>query len=694
MISRSRFAPSLVAAVLLVLLGLLIQRPAVGQQVLVALDSITAADLRRDVYILASDDMRGRLVGTDENRVAAQFIEERFEQLGLRTATPDATYRQPFELLTTKLGPKNTLQTRVGGRVETAEFSTDFHPQPFTGTGRAEGPVVFVGFGISAPELAHDDYQNVDVAGKVVLALEHEPGEFDPGSAFAGVVSSEHGRSLRKALEAQRRGAAAIVFVADVHNHTPPRSLRETMRSTWPRQPRRVPSYQLAAWVGRLHIPAIRISTDQGDILVRRAGDTLHALASRAETIGGNTPVEIPDVTLELVTSVSRFLTSADNVVGLIEGADPTLRHEWLILCAHYDHEGTDGTRIFTGADDDASGVAGLLEIAEAYALASRQGHRPRRSILLAAWNAEEQGLLGAWAYTEQPLAPLKDTVAVINMDMIGRNEEVPSDGGHRFGGLEPQTAESNRNAVNILGYSYSTDLRAATESANDTTNLVLRFRYDNNSSNLIRRSDHWPFLFNRVPALFVHTGLHPDYHTERDRPDTLDYDKMARVVRLVYQLSWDLSLRDSRPSLTAPRERDAAFSRRGMPSGGVAARPYVSGLLPRRALRGPTASSSQRGRGATRDTPHGMLDESPAPAFTGRPVLEAALHLHRQSEHLEILSTRHPNGAKPGEVRRQPLDVEEAVSALPQPLDQDAERNFRGAGRGMKHRFSEECSS
>ena len=147
-------------------------------------------------------------------------------------------------------------------------------------------------------------------------------------------------------------------------------------------------------------------------------------------------------------------------------------------------------------------------------------------------------------------LAPLENTVAVINMDMIGRNEEVPTGGGRRFNGLKPQTAESNRNAVNILGYSYSSDLQKATEIANNAAGLDLRFRYDNNRSNLLRRSDHWPFLFHSVPAIFVHTGLHPDYHTERDRPETLDYDKMSRVVRLVFQLSWNLAQEDSRPAL------------------------------------------------------------------------------------------------------------------------------------------------
>ena len=197
--------------------------------------------------------------------------------------------------------------------------------------------------------------------------------------------------------------------------------------------------------------------------------------------------------------------------------------------------------------------MAGLIEIAEAYAVAASEGFQPRRSILLAAWNSEEQGLLGAWAYTETPLHPLAQTVAVLNMDMIGRNEEIPATGGPRFRGLAPQTAESNRNAVNILGYSRSPDLRRATVRANSATGLELKFRYDDNSSNLLRRSDQWPFLYRGVPAIFIHTGLHPDYHTDRDRPDTLNYPKMARVVRMVHQLSWDLAQTAARPAYLGP---------------------------------------------------------------------------------------------------------------------------------------------
>lgn len=541
------------AAGLIVCAGLLVLRPAAGQPPPPGRESITAADLEREVALLASDAMRGRLTATRENRLAAQHIEDRFERAGMRGPAPGRSFRRPVELIVPALGDGNAWRTLDGGDVETAELTRDFFPAPFSGSGRAAGPVVFAGFGISAPDLDHDDYRGADVAGRIVLVLDHEPGEFDPESRFAGVVASERGRAVRKALEAQRRGAAAIAIVDDVHNHANRWSIPDLAARAWPAEPPRVPRYRLAAWVRPLRIPAVRISAELAERLVSRTGGTLEELAQRAEEAGGAAPVEIPGVTVEVAASVRRDAASVDNVVGLIEGSDPGRRGEWLIICAHFDHEGASGSRIFNGADDNASGVAGLLEIAEAYAAARRGGSRPARSILLAAWNAEERGLLGSWAYAEQPLAPLRDTVAVINLDMIGRSEEVPEGGGSRYTGLAPQTAESNRNAVNVIGASFSAGLREAAEAANRLTNLDLRFRYDNNRSNLLRRSDQWPFLFHRVPAIFVHTGLHPDYHTERDRPETLDYEKMARVVRLVYDLSWDLAQRTDRPAFDRP---------------------------------------------------------------------------------------------------------------------------------------------
>ena len=514
--------------------------------------SIRAADLEADVRYLAGDAMQGRLTDTDGNRQAAEFVSSRFARLGLAPAGSDGTYFHRFDLMTTRLGDDNRLRV-VGLPLPDARLGGEFYPDPASASGASGGAVVFVGFGIAAPALGHDDYRTADLAGKVALILNHEPGERDPDSPFSGEVASEESRSVRKILAAQAQGAAAVLLAPDLHNHPRQRGLTQPMGGVWPVQPPRVPRYELAGWLRAVRIPVVRISADLADRIGAAAGRPFEELAATAERPGGIDAVALPGPRVEMTTSVMRRTVANRNVVGLVEGADPRRRHEWIIVSAHYDHEGTIGDRIFTGADDDASGVAGVIEIAEAYAVAAGEGVRPRRSILLAAWNSEEQGSLGAWAYTLAPLQPLAQTVAVLNMDMIGRNEEIPPAGGPRFRGLAPQTAESNRNAVNILGYSRSPDLRRATERANGATELELKFRYDRNGSNLLRRSDQWPFLYRGVPAIFVHTGLHPDYHTERDRPDKINYEKMTRIVRMVHQLSWNLAQGGDRPAYSAP---------------------------------------------------------------------------------------------------------------------------------------------
>lgn len=510
-------------------------------------ESIRAADLEADVRFLAGDSLRGRLTDTPGNRVAADFIASRFARLGLAPAGSDGTHFHRFDLLTTALGPDNALQ--VAGLGESGfELGEAFHPDPASASATAAGVVVFVGFGIDAPTLDHDDYRTADLAGAVALMLNHEPGEFRPDSPFDGTFRSEESRLVRKVLAAQARGASAVLVAPDVHNHAGGGPARP-MSAMWPVRPPRVPRYQLASRVEAVNIPVVHVSGELAERIAESAGQSFDELAEAAERSGGVAAVPLAGPLVEVTASVRRTTVPNRNVVGLIEGADAERRDEWIVIGAHYDHDGADGSVVYNGADDDASGVAGLIEIAEAYRAAARGGDRPRRSILLAAWNSEEQGLLGAWAYTEAPLHPLARTVAVVNMDMIGRDEEVPRVGGARFRGLEPQSAADNRNAVNVLGYSRSPDLRRAVERANRATGLDVRFRYDDSASNLLRRSDQWPFLHRGVPAIFVHTGLHPDYHTERDTPDKLRYDKMARIVRMVHQLSWDLAEAPDRPA-------------------------------------------------------------------------------------------------------------------------------------------------
>jgi len=515
-------------------------------------DSIRKDDLRADLFFLASDNMRGRLTGTPENMIAAEWIKARFERLGLAPAGDEGSYFHSFNLLTATLGSGNRMEVARDEKA-TLQLASgqDFHPQRFSASGQAKGALVFAGYGIHAPAQGYDDYRTGSMAGKVVLVLDHEPGERDPTSRLDGVVTAEAANALRKTLAAQSRGAVAVLFVADVHNHPGPVNFEAAARAYWPDAPPRIERYTLAALMEQVRIPAAQISPALAASLVEPTGKSLEELGRAAEIAGGFTPIAL-QATVDITTSVNRHVVPDRNVLARIEGADPKLKDEWVIVCAHYDHDGTDGTRILNGADDDGSGTVGLLEIAEAYVLAAREGRRPRRSVLFAAWNSEERGLLGAWAYADRPLVARDRIVAVLNMDMIGRNEEVPEGGGNRFRGLDIQTAESNRNAVNVIGTARSADMKTSVTRANASIGLELKFRYDNNVSNLMRRSDHWPFLQHGIPALWFHTGLHPDYHTNYDRPEKINYDKMEKVARLVYQMSYDLAQQPGRPALDA----------------------------------------------------------------------------------------------------------------------------------------------
>ena len=514
-------------------------------------ESIRQEDLRADLFFVAADSMRGRLTDTEENRATADYIRSRFERMGLKPAAVNGSYFQAYNLMTATLpadADVNLLE--IGGGDSGSRrlrAGQEFYPHRFSASGVAAAPVVFAGFGISAPQFGYDDYRG-DVKGKIVLALDHEPGERDPNSPFDGMVTSEPSTPWRKALAAQDAGAAAVLFVADVHNHPGAANFEAAARAYWPDKPPRILNYTLASWADRIRIPVAQISPALASSLVAPTGKTLEEMAKAAESARGSQPTPLGPARVTIRAAVDRHIVPDRNVVALLEGSDARLKNEWVIVSAHFDHNGADATQIFTGADDNGSGTVALLEIAEAYALAAKDGQRPKRSVLFAAWNSEERGLLGAWAYTEQPLAPLTSIAAVLNMDMIGRNEEIPVGGGTRFAGLDVQTAESNSNALNLMAFSKVPDITAVVEKANGGIGLELKKRYDNNSSNLLRRSDQWPFLQRGVPAMGFITGLHPDYHTQYDRPEKINYVKMEKIARLVHQVSWDIANADAKP--------------------------------------------------------------------------------------------------------------------------------------------------
>ncbi len=510
--------------------------------------SINESDLRSSVSFLASDDLQGRGTGSPFGRITSRYLAHRFQLLGLEPAGDGDSYFQHFRLVRMELGKRNSLEIRFpgGASPRNPELFAEYCPAPLSSRGFSRGPVVFAGYGIVAPELGYDDYDGLDVKDKIVMVVRHEPGEKDPESPFRGVVATEHGLTRRKILRAQERGAAGVLLAPHVLDHTERRGLTRLARYFWPEKGLTRRRY-LEVWAEAVTIPVHYVSAKLADSMLETQGTTLKELQQKIDQDYRPQNLILDGVEAHLESDTVPHATEVRNVLATLPGVDPRLSREVVVVGAHFDHLGAADGDIYYGADDNASGTAGLLEVAEAF---SRNTQGPRRSVLFAGWDAEESGLLGSYYYMARPSFPVERTVAMLQMDMIGRDEEVPDAQDRRFQGMEQQSAEQNRNSVNVLGYSRSSDLRERVREANRRVGLELKFRYDDHPMNLIRRSDHWPFLAHGVPAVLFHTGLHPDYHRISDTVDKLNFAKMEKVTRLVYLTAWSAADEISKPQL------------------------------------------------------------------------------------------------------------------------------------------------
>ena len=512
-----------------------------------AVASITSAELQSDLYFLASDEMQGREINTPFNDIAALYLAHRFQSMGLQPVE-DGAHFQYFTLVHAKLGKRNRLRIRhsKSSFPITGTLKKDYFPFPLSAEGSVKAPLVFAGYGITAPEHDYDDYQELAAHRKIVVIMRHEPGENDPQSPFDGLLDSKYSEDFRKVLNAQDHGAAGVILVPDTANHSRRSNFSRHAKSVWPEDPSQH-VYALKIWAERIRIPVLFSSAEFADRFLNTRGSKLDEIQKKIDQQHRPHSFELSGVEVTLEASLTREQTRVRNVLAYLPGSDPKLKEEVVVVSAHFDHVGSRDGEIFNGADDDGSGTVGLLEVAQAYSLSPE---RPKRSLLFAAWNAEERGLLGSRYYVQTPLFPLAKTVAVFQMDMIGRNEEIPDPTNPRYHGLEKQTAAENTNSVNILGYTRSNDLRDVVAASNRYVGLELKFRYDNNSGNLLRRSDNWPFLVHGVPALFFHTGLHPDYHQPTDTPEKINYAKLEKVVRLVFLSSWNAANMQEAPRL------------------------------------------------------------------------------------------------------------------------------------------------
>ncbi len=519
--------------------------------------TITAQDLRAAVTLLASDALAGRGVGHAGNDLAARYLAAMLEAADLSPLDAGGFLR-PLQLETPSLGRGTLFSHRgptTGGQAVVLGAGDEFQPLPTSPPGRAAGELAFAGFAIVAPGLGYDDLAGLDLAGRVVVAFDRTPTD-GQGLDPLGEAPGELGSARAKAMAVHARGAVALLLVPPAGDRRLPQ-LEKTWRTPAPSPPRPVHHARHV-----LPLPVARISGDLARALLAGAGgpslDRLQAAAvarARGEAPRNGTPLSfaVPGHTAEVVVDITRAPVPAVNVIGQLEGTDAVVRDAFVLVGAHFDHDGTDARgRVMNGADDNASGVAGVLEIAEAFARLAESGRRPRRTVVFALWNAEEHGLLGSQEFADELAANGRRAAAVLNLDMIGRDEHVPA-GDRRFQGLDPTPASRNRNTLHLLGHTYSPQLLAIAREENAETRLTLRTTLDAGPHRLVRRSDHWPFLQARTPALFFFTGLHPEYHTPDDDVERLNVEKMTRIVRLAYRVAWRVADAPAPPAFVDP---------------------------------------------------------------------------------------------------------------------------------------------
>lgn len=486
------------------------------------------------IQFLASKYCRGRETGDYGMKIADEYITSVLKGAGIQPAGEFGRYFQEVKLMEISLSDHIHLkiEDQMGGSttVKEAKLEWDYLPVNISGENEVSAPLVFAGYGITAPEHNYDDYKNIDARGKIVLVMRHEPGENTDSSPFDGRKISKHGTFLAKILNAQAHGAVGILFVTDPLNHqdlsvssggflsgTNWASLRE-------KHMKDDEDFKYMKFEKRMKIvgddfgvkiPAVQID---GRLAESFFGENYSLRRLQEEIDKTLKPRSFALVGKKIFLGVQFEVKPVDahNIVGKVEGSDPALKDEVVIVGAHYDHEGKDNHGdVYGGANDNASGSAAVLEIARAF---RELEPKPKRTILFILFTAEEKGLLGSRYYAANPLFPLGKTVAMINMDMIGRN---------------------NLDQLSVVGkYQYPQLYKIAEDINKNTAN----FELNSNVDAFIRNSDHFPFMRKKIPSLFFNSGEHDDIHTPRDTVNLIDAEKTEKAAQLVFLTLWEIA--------------------------------------------------------------------------------------------------------------------------------------------------------
>ena len=483
-------------------------------------NKLSVERVTRHVQFLASDKLQGRRTGTTGADEAAAYIEKEFRAYGLKPASP-AGFQQPFTFVSSvKLGSQHTFKITTATGSRSLKIGDEFMPLAFSSSEPASGEAVFVGFGISAPGLGFDSYSGIDPKGKIVVIMRGSPDGDNPHGKFAEFT--QPGLEIQsKTLKAREQGARAVVFISSEKSFQDDRlsRLRHDLNFL------------------DSGIPTAIISRDAAESILTSGGSSLAVAETRAKEASA---FEIKGTTVDLKTEVVKINGKGNNIVGVLHGSDRQLASEYVVIGAHYDHLGMGGPeslaarpdgQIHHGADDNASGTTGLLEIARV--LASERG-KIKRSIMFIAFSGEELGLLGSAAYTKSPAIPISTMVAMLNMDMIGRLRN----GSLFVGGVGTSPV-------------WKPLLEKLNGSAGHSENgSGKRFQLGLGEDGF-GPSDHQSFYVRDIPVLFFFTGTHDDYHKPSDTADKINAAGLIQIAEFVREIAVSVANEPQRIAFT-----------------------------------------------------------------------------------------------------------------------------------------------
>ncbi len=497
------------------------QQTVVAQQAVALKEATTgkvsAEMVQRHVNYLASDELKGRRAGTPEADKAADYIAGEFRRYGVKPLK-GGSYLQAFNFVTgVKLGDGNRLQLKTTNGTQQLKVGEDYMPLAFSSADAATGQIVFVGYGISAPELQYDSYKDLDVKGRIVATMRGSPDGENPHGRFADYVTP--GLEIqKKTIKAREKGAKGVIFISDQQNFKEDRlfTLRHDLNFL------------------DAGIPAVIIRKELGNSFTGSAAQTPAPVSA------------VSEVTAEFKSDVQKINGKSANVIGMIEGSDAKLKAEYVVIGAHYDHLGLGGGeslegnaygKIHYGADDNASGTAALLELARV--LASDRAQL-KRSVVFMAFAAEELGLLGSAAYTREPLVPLQSVTAMLNMDMVGRLR----DKSLFVGGVG--TSPAWQPLLDKLNASAENSFKLGT------------------GQDGLGPSDHQSFYVKDVPVLFFFTGSHADYHKATDTAEKVNAEGTRQIAEFVRRITTSIANEPERIAFTRVKSDSSAQGRRG----------------------------------------------------------------------------------------------------------------------------------